>query len=41
MRHAHNGFENPEYCIPGLPADYVADRYGIALADIAKLGSAA
>ena len=29
-----------EYYIPGLPADYVAQRYGIALGDIAKLGSA-
>jgi len=29
-----------EYYIPGLAGEYVAQRYGIALADIAKLGSA-
>ena len=40
MLHAHTGLKNPEYYVPGLPADYVANRYGIALADIAKLGSA-
>ena len=30
----------PEYYVPGLPSEYVAARYGIALEDIAKLGSA-
>ena len=30
----------PEYYVPGLPGEYVAERYGIALEDIAKLGSA-
>lgn len=29
-----------DYYIPGLASEYVAQRYGIALADIAKLGSA-
>ena len=29
-----------EYYVPGLASEYVAQRYGIALADIAKLGSA-
>lgn len=29
-----------EYYVPGLASEYVAERYGIALADIAKLGSA-
>ena len=29
-----------EYYVPGLAGEYVAERYGIALADIAKLGSA-
>ena len=40
MHYAHLGLETPEYYVPGLPVDYVADRYGIPLADIAKLGSA-
>ena len=40
MLHAHTGLKNPEYYVPGLTADYVADRYGIAAADVAKLGSA-
>jgi histidinol-phosphate aminotransferase len=40
MRHAHAGLETPEYYVPGLSAGYVAQRYGIPLADIAKLGSA-
>ncbi len=40
MLHAHPGLKSPEYYVPGLPADYVAARYGIAPADIAKLGSA-
>ncbi|HWA50160.1 MAG TPA: aminotransferase class I/II-fold pyridoxal phosphate-dependent enzyme, partial [Dongiaceae bacterium] len=31
--------EGPVY-VPGLPREYVAERYGIPLADIAKLGSA-
>lgn len=29
-----------EYYVPGLPSEYVAARYGIASADVAKLGSA-
>ena len=40
MQYAHLGLGTPEYYVPGLPADYVAERYGIPLADIAKLGSA-
>ena len=39
----HYGFpalKSPEYYVPGLSSDYVSNRYGIALADIAKLGSA-
>ena len=40
MLPAHPALANPEYYVPGLPADFVADRYGIAPADIAKLGSA-
>ncbi len=40
MHHAHAGLKTPEYYVPGLPADYVAQRYGIPFADIAKLGSA-
>ena len=37
---AHPGLENPEYYVPGLPVDYVAQRYGIRPEDVAKLGSA-
>ena len=40
MRHAHPGLADPEYYVPGLPVDHVADRYGISPRDIAKLGSA-
>ena len=40
MLPAHPALANPEYYVPGLPADHVAERYGIAPADIAKLGSA-
>jgi histidinol-phosphate aminotransferase len=40
MRHAHPGLAAPEYYVPGLPSDYVAQRYGISLDEIAKLGSA-
>lgn len=40
MFHAHTGLKDPEYYVPGLASDYVARRYGIALDDIAKLGSA-
>ncbi len=40
MHHAHPGLANPEYYVPGLPADYVAQRYGIDPDRIAKLGSA-
>ncbi len=37
---AHPGLKTLEYYVPGLPSDYVADRYGIAPSEIAKLGSA-
>ena len=40
MRFSHPGLADPEFYVPGLPADYVAARYGISPADIAKLGSA-
>lgn len=40
MHHAHPGLKNPEYYVPGLPVDHVAERYGIAADQIAKLGSA-
>ena len=40
MRYAHVGLETAEYYVPGLPADYVSQRYGIPLAEISKLGSA-
>ncbi|MDH4280871.1 MAG: aminotransferase class I/II-fold pyridoxal phosphate-dependent enzyme, partial [Acidimicrobiia bacterium] len=40
MHLAHPGLAAPEYYVPGLPADYVAQRYGIAPDRIAKLGSA-
>ena len=40
MRLSHPGLADPEFYVPGLPADYVAARYGIDPADIAKLGSA-
>jgi histidinol-phosphate aminotransferase len=40
MRHAHPGLAKPEYYVPGLPVDYVAERYGVAPDEIAKLGSA-
>ena len=40
MQFAHPGLKSPEYYVPGLPADYVARRYGLDAADIAKLGSA-
>ncbi len=40
MQFAHPGLKDPEYYVPGLPIDYVAQRYGIAAAEIAKLGSA-
>ncbi|MCY3633911.1 MAG: histidinol-phosphate transaminase [bacterium] len=40
MFHAHPGLKNPEYYVPGLASEYVAQRYGIAPGDIAKLGSA-
>ncbi len=40
MHYAHSGLAEPEYYVPGLPVDYVAQRYGIAPDDIAKLGSA-
>ena len=40
MHYAHPGLTDPEYYVPGLPADYVANRYGIDPAEIAKLGSA-
>ncbi|MEM7337098.1 MAG: histidinol-phosphate transaminase [Actinomycetota bacterium] len=37
---AHPGLQAPEYYVPGLPVDDVAQRYGIAPDAIAKLGSA-
>ncbi len=40
MHLAHPGLKNPEYYVPGLPVDYVAQRYGIAPSEISKLGSA-
>ena len=40
MHLAHPGLAGPEYYVPGLPVDYVAQRYGIAPDRIAKLGSA-
>ena len=40
MRLAHPALADPEFYVPGLPADYVAARYDISGADIAKLGSA-
>ena len=40
MRHSHPALVDPEFYVPGLPADYVAARYGISAEDIAKLGSA-
>ena len=36
----HKALRHPEYYVPGLAADEVAQRYGLRLADIAKLGSA-
>ncbi len=38
--YAHPGLKDPEYYVPGLPIDYVAQRYRISPDDIAKLGSA-
>lgn len=40
MRLAHPALADPEFYVPGLPADYVTARYGVSPADIAKLGSA-
>ena len=40
MRHSHPALADPEFYVPGLAADYVAVRYGIDPAGIAKLGSA-
>lgn len=40
MHLAHPGLKDPEYYVPGLPTDWVAQRYGIAPDQIAKLGSA-
>lgn len=40
MHYAHPGLTEPEYYVPGLPTDYVAQRYGIDPAEIVKLGSA-
>ena len=40
MRLAHPALAAPEFYVPGLPADYVAGRYGLSPSDIAKLGSA-
>ncbi|CAN5797968.1 histidinol-phosphate transaminase [soil metagenome] len=40
MQVAHPGLKSPEYYVAGLPRDWVAQRYGIAPDQIAKLGSA-
>ena len=40
MQFAHPGLADPEYYVAGLPADYVAARYGIDPSQISKLGSA-
>lgn len=40
MQLAHPGLKNPEYYVPGLPVDWVAQRYGIDPLQISKLGSA-
>ena len=40
MQFAHPALSLPEYYTPGLASEYVAQRYGIAPGDIAKLGSA-
>jgi histidinol-phosphate aminotransferase len=40
MHLAHPGLKDPEYYVPGLPSDWVAHRYGIDPAQVAKLGSA-
>ena len=37
---AHPALADPEYYVPGLPADWVTERYGIPANEIAKLGSA-
>jgi len=40
MKFANPSLADPEYYVPGLPADFVAERYGISPAEISKLGSA-
>ncbi|WP_459615818.1 histidinol-phosphate transaminase [Bordetella sp. 2513F-2] len=40
VRPSNQELVNGELYVPGLPADYVAEKYGIARSDIAKLGSA-
>ena len=40
MRLWNPALADPEFYVPGLGADYVADRYGLSPAGIAKLGSA-
>ncbi len=40
MQLAHPGLLSPEYYVPGLQVSYVARRYGLDPAEIAKLGSA-
>ena len=40
MRVSHPALSDPEFYVPGLPADYVTARYGISAAEVAKLGSA-
>ncbi len=40
MHLAHPGLKKPEYYVPGLPVDHVAERYGISPTEISKLGSA-
>ena len=40
MQVAHPGLVDPEYYVPGLPGDWVTERYGIPPDEVAKLGSA-
>lgn len=40
MHFAHPGLKSPEHYVPGLASDWVAQRYGLPVDQIAKLGSA-
>jgi len=40
LKLATPALENPEFYVPGLPADWVTARYGIPVDEVAKLGSA-